>query len=391
MSELERVADPDRTADASAMRRALLSVRLRRERRGVVIAFEEVSSRDLTDALGELWFEGYLRRGFAEVGLGEVRAQVRPVYREDAEAGRYCAGFELETADPRGVRIRRFFPREYVQPVAARCSRRLLENGTLQAGDLYYYELAAGNGAARLDGSLDEPADGEATLLGPPGRLAPGCLRLPLQPLIERAEPASPYVAGDPYPVFFTRSARERVEQVSRKGAEATPAVETGGLLIGVLCVCPDSEEMFAVIVDVLEATDSEASTHRLTYSGSTWARIQAIVRAWQANSATRFRRIIGQGHGHNFLPFDDGVAACEDCPQRAMCKRSTAYLSEADRTWVRAVFNGEPWCVSHVFGLDARSGPTEAFYGQRGGSLVQRGYRVVDDFDEAALSEKGA
>jgi hypothetical protein len=186
------------------------------------------------------------------------------------------------------------------------------------------------------------------------------------------------------------RSARERIERLSRKGADANPPVETGGLLIGPLCVCPDTGEMFAVIVDVLEATDSEATTHTLTYSSSTWARIQAIVRAWQANPATRHRRILGQGHGHNFLPFD-GSAACEECEHRAICKRSTAYLSEADRTWVRAVFNGQPWCVSQIFGLDARSGPAEAFYGQRGGSLVQRGYRVIDDFDEAALSERGA
>jgi hypothetical protein len=144
---------------------------------------------------------------------------------------------------------------------------------------------------------------------------------------------------------------------------------------------------MFAVIVDVLEAADSEASRHSLTYSSSTWARIQTIIRARQANPATRHHRILGQSHGHNFLPFD-GAAACEKCVQRAVCTRSTAHLSDADRTWVRAVFNGEPWCVSQVFGLDAQSGPTEAFYGQRGGGLVQRSYLVTDDFDEDVLYE---
>jgi hypothetical protein len=390
LSEVEFVVDPAETTDAHPRPAALLSVRLRREQRGNVIALEEVSSRDLTDAVAELWFEGDLRRGFAEVGLEEVRAQVRPVYREDAEAGRICAGFELETADPTGVRTRRFFPREYVEPVAARGARRLLENGTLQPGDLYYYELAPGDGAVSGDGSLDEPAAGKATLFGAPGRRTPGHLRVPLRRLLERAEAPTPYTADDPYPVFFTRSARERAERGSRKGADATPPVETGGLLIGPLCVCPDTGEMFAVIVDVLEAADSEATTHTLTYSSSTWARIQAIVRARQANPATRHHRILGQSHGHNFLPFD-GAAACEECGHRAICKRSTAHLSEADRTWVRAVFNGEPWCVSQVFGLDARSGLAEAFYGQRGGSLVQRGYHVTDDFDEAVLSERGA
>jgi hypothetical protein len=215
-------------------------------------------------------------------------------------------------------------------------------------------------------------------------------MRVPLRHLLERADAASPYSADDPYPLFFTRSALRRAERVSRKGADAGPPVETGGLLIGLLCACPDTGEMFAVIVDVLEATDSEATAHTLFYSGATWARIQAILRAWRANRATRHHRIIGQMHGHNFLPFD-GAAPCEECEHRADCTRSTAYLSTADRTWARAVFNGEPWGVSQVFGLDARSNPVEAFYGQRGGSLMPRSYRVIDDFDEALFDDGGA
>ena len=365
----------------------LLTVRLCRELHGDVIGVEGVSNRDLTDALAELWFEADLRRGFAGVGLGEVRAQVRPVYREHAEAGRHCAGFELETADPAGATTRLFFARECLEPVAVRGSRRLQKDGRLRSGDLYYYDLAPGNGAARGDAPVDERAVETNAFFGPPGRRAPGHLRVPLRHLLEHTEATSPHTADDPYPVFFTRAARERAERVSRKGADANPPVETGGLLIGPLCVCPDTGEMFAVIVDVLEAADSEATTHSLTYSSSTWARVQAIIRARQANPATRHHRILGQAHGHNFLPFD-GAAACEECPHREICTRSTAHLSEADRTWARAVFNGEPWCLSQVFGLDARSSPAEGFYGQRGGSLVQRSYHVTDDFDEAMLCE---
>jgi hypothetical protein len=31
-----------------------------------------------------------------------------------------------------------------------------------------------------------------------------------------------------------------------------------------------------------------------------------------------------------------------------------------------------------------------EAFYGQRGGSLVRRGYRVIDELDEALFEIEG-
>ena len=72
------------------------------------------------------------------------------------------------------------------------------------------------------------------------------------------------------------------------------------------------------------------------------------------------------------------------------MCTRTTAFLSSEDRTWCRAVFPGEPWQISQVFGLDARTRPVDAFYGQRGGILVRRGYAVLDDFD-ISLLEQGA
>jgi hypothetical protein len=387
---MELIGTPGEAADARAESEALLLVRLRRTLRGEALAVEKVWDRDLTDAMAELWMETCLRRGFAEVSLGEMRARVRPAYRDDAEAGRYCAGFELEITDPSGATMCRFFARECLWPVAERGSRRLMKDGTLQPGDLYFYDLAPGDGGESR--GLSGAGDGieEATLCGPRGRGAPGHMRVPLGRLLEHAETANPYTIDGPYPVFFTRSARRRAERLSRRGAEANPPVETGGLLIGPLCVCPDTGEMFAVIIDVLEAADSEATTHKLIYSGATWARIQAIVRARQADPTTRHHRILGQCHGHNFLPFD-GSAVCEDCPLRMECSRSTANLSAADRTWARAVFNGEPWCVSQIFGLDARSNPVEAFYGQRGGSLVRGGYYVIEDFEEALHDQKGA
>jgi hypothetical protein len=389
LAELEIAATSADSSGAPTESEPLLSVRLRRRLRGEVIAVEPVRDGDLLDAIAETWMEGCLRKGFAGVGMGEVEAQLRTIYRESAEAGRYCDGFALQIRNPGGVVTRRFFSREYLGPVAERGSRRLLENGTLQSGDLFFYDLATGNGEAPVDASGSGEANAELTLRGPAGREAPGHLRVPLRHLLDRSEAENPYTAEAPYPIFFTRSARERAERISRKGADVTPPVETGGLLIGPLCVCPDTGEMFAVVMDALEAADSEATTHTLTYSSATWARIQAILRARQVDPATRHHRIIGQTHGHNFLPFD-GAAQCDECPHRAECTRSTAHLSVADRTWARAVFNGEPWSVSQVFGLDARSNPVEAFYGQRGGSLVQRGYRVIDDFGEALVEPGG-
>jgi hypothetical protein len=349
------------------------------ERGGEVVLREPVTRGDLMDALAELWFDGLLRRGYPDVRLDEVSAGLSLVRREDPEIGLYCAGFELELRDPGGKPIRRVFSREILEHIASRGARRLIEEGRLEAGGLYYFGL----GRAEGDGDDD---DRPLPLEGPPGRAAPGALRIPLERLRERAEPVGPQ-SDEHYPVFFTPQARRRAERIARKGGDAHPPIETGGLYVGPLCVCPVTGEIFAVVVDVLEAIRAESTKYSLTYSGDTWARIQTILRARRRSNARRHDRVLAQGHGHNFLPLE-GAEPCAACALVEVCTRNSAYLSGDDRTWCRAVFPAEPWQLSQVFGLDARSRPVESFYGQRGGRLVRRGYAVLDDFDDSLLEE---
>lgn len=358
---------------------AALALRLMGELRGAVLATEVVTDRDLIDATAELWQAGYLRRGRASVDLADVRAQLRLVFLDSEKAGRYCAGFELEAMRPAGAETSLLFPLDCLDFVAARAARRLIESGTLSVGAAYYYELGSGEGSGFLAAS-----DCEALVIpvrGPEGRRAPGVLLLPIRLLRERVSVAAEHSDAANYPVFITREARERAERISRKGAASQPPVETGGLLIGPLCVCPETGEMFAVVCDVLEATDAEATTYSLTYSGPTWARIQNIMRARQANPATRHHRILGQAHGHNFVPAE-GAAPCEWCHLQPKCTRTSAYLSADDRNWCRAIFSAEPWQLSIVYGLDALTRPVEAFYGQRGGGLERRSYAIIDGLD---------
>jgi hypothetical protein len=379
-----RVMGPEATVrEPASAKAAPFGMHLHLERGGDAVSIEPVTRSDLVDPLAEVWLDADLRRGFAEVRLDQVRARVSPVHRNDPEIGRYCAGFDLEVRDPEGKPFRRFFPRESLDHVASRGARRLIEDGRLDSGALYYFGLGPADGGSPWSEGVTPVLP---PIAGPPGRSAPGTLRVPLARLRERARHVGP-ASDDHYPVFFTRAAHERAERVARKGGDAQPPVETGGLYVGPLCVCPDTLELFAVVVDVLEATQAEATKYSLTYSGPTWARIQAILRARRGRRASRHDRVLGQGHGHNFLPLE-GAEPCEACAHVAVCTRTSAYLSLDDRTWCRAVFPGEPWQVSQVFGLDARSRPVDAFYGQRGGTLVRRGYSVIDDFDDSLLDE---
>jgi hypothetical protein len=209
-------------------------------------------------------------------------------------------------------------------------------------------------------------------------------LPAPLPPLLRRSRPVLGDVPGE-HPVFYTREALRMAERLARKGGRAVPAVESGGVLVGPLCSCPDTGEMFAVITDVLEATDARARTFSLAYSGATWARIQAVMRAKERIRCRRADRILGQVHGHNFPPHGDD-ASCLECGERDTCRHTSAFLSESDLRWCRAVFSGQPWQVSHIFGLDARGATVDAFFGQQDGRLAARGYRVVETFSSADL-----
>jgi hypothetical protein len=150
-------------------------------------------------------------------------------------------------------------------------------------------------------------------------------------------------------------------------------------LLLGRLYWCPEERRLFGVIDEVLEAAHSEGTTYSLTFTGETWARVQAVLKARQRNPLTRGEQILGQCHGHNFLPYFEGET-CDGCPAQGECQLSTAYLSESDRTWCRAVFPREPWQLSHVFGLTPRRDCVSALFGQRGAVLVRRDYDVLDD-----------
>ena len=107
-------------------------------------------------------------------------------------------------------------------------------------------------------------------------------------------------------------------------------------------------------------------------------SRIQAVMRAKQAEPSTRAYRIVGQAHGHNFLP----GRSCAECEKVKECKVTSAFISSDDRTWSKAVFNQQPWHVCQIFGHNARGEKVHAFYGLQDNRLSQRGFHAIRDFD---------
>lgn len=358
-----------------------LVVVLARSDRHTVLGEEPVSDRDLADLHDELWYRVALRGGQPEVGRDEVRFRTHPV-RDDAGQVRRDR-FEVEAVLPDGSSGRQHFGLSAVREVAVRAGSRLLAEGRFERDDTFSYHVRVGAPA--------EVASGAGTRIEFEERSAPLVhVSHPLAPLLARAEWCGPRPAADQPAVFFTRSARERAELLSRKGAAATPPMETGCVLVGLLCSCPDSGELYVLVSDAIEALDTEATTFSLTYSSATLARIDALMKARRADPRTRNQRILGQAHGHNFRPSTSSLH-CEECSAQAECDKDTAFLSESDMLWARAFFRGEPWAVHLIFGMDSRGSDVEALFGLRRGAFERRGFHLISDSLAAAVSESAA
>jgi hypothetical protein len=357
-----------------------LSVALRLDENGPEVALEGVTEADLAEAVTEAWLQCCLRKGHPDVAIDDFHPRLLPLVRKD---GPRCSGFALEIDTPSGETARCEFTARSVASAATRAAQRLLNAGGRKADETYYYELLA----SRRPMLPVPPHDGAekigtftVTAKHPPLTY----LRVPLPPLLRRARTVGQVDQRDMH-VFYTEEALARTERFARKGAAQEPPIETGAVQIGPLCSCQETGEFFVVVCEALEVLDAEGTEFSLTYSGKSWARIQTVMKVRQSQAATRAHRIVGQGHGHNFMPAN-GAPPCEHCHKVKECTRTSVFVSLDDRTWSRAVFSRQPWQLCHIFGLNARSEQVQRLFGLCDGRLLERGFHVIPEFDATTV-----
>jgi hypothetical protein len=350
-----------------------LTAVIRLDEHGPEIAREPVTDADLVEIRSEAWLEGVLRKGHPEIGLDAADIELVPIFKKST--GGKMAGVALYVNLPEDEPQRCEFTIQAIGQPAERAALRLQLKGTLKLGDNYYYEITASRRPATVAAASTAEEPFTVTSKNPPLQY----VTAPLPPLLAQAKTIGD-VNDRMCHVFYTAEALSRAEKFARKGGLQNPPVETGDVLIGYLCSCPESGEFFVIVVDALEVQDAEQTKFSLNYSGKSWGRIQTIIRARQAQPATKAQRMVGQAHGHNFLPAE-GAPPCEMCSKVAVCTRTSVFVSSDDRDWSRAVFARQPWQLCHIFGLNARKEEVHALYGVRDGRLQERGFHVIPGF----------
>lgn len=357
-----------------------IEVRVRGEADGPVLAAVPVKVEDLRDPISELAWRSGPRRGSPDFSLEESAIRLRAV--ADADRGEGCRGFLLCAQDAAGQEVSLTCGTAALQPVAQRAAARLREQGLLPQEGTYYYDLARRPDAGEVS-IRPEPGTGTASGEVIARKVGVEFARLDLRDLLKRS------VAGgeveEDHHLFYTEAALLRAEAIARRGESQEPAVETGGVLLGLLGCCPSTRDAFVIVVDALEAMDAEQAEFSLSFSSRTWQRLQAVVRARRTEPGQSGLRIVGQTHGHPFSPGEP----CAACPATAACPKHTAYLSDHDRLWSRAVFASQAFQVGHMFGIDAKGAPVSSVYGLRGGRLERRGYRTIRGEDLREIHDK--
>lgn len=345
-----------------------LLVTLRANREGPVLATEAVTDADLLEARSEAWFNGFLRAGRPDVPLESVTTRLAPV--ETAKGRGRCMGFQLQAAcaEVPGTSVHAF-GLSSLYPVAQRGCARLLSEGLLAAGDTFVYEIQPRRGPTRSP--KPQAAEMRITTTAAPLRYR----SLALEGLLARARGEGD--AAGSFPVVFSASAHDKARRFARKGAVAAKPVETGALLIGRLCACPDTGEMFVTVHDAIEVADAAQTEFSLIPTSRTWGQVQTLLRRLGASDGGV--RLVGQAHGHNFA-VEGGP--CDLCARTRECGKTTVFVSTADRAFMRTVFARQPFALCWIAGSNARGEEAARLFTLSAGVLAPRGYHIVDNLD---------
>ncbi len=347
-----------------------LTIVLRKVADGAALLEETVTDADLAEARTEAWLNGFLRQGQRDLPLEAVTTRIAPLFKDDR-----CIGFALQAKGPQGAGGT---PSVYtfgvtcLAPVAQRASARLLADGRLKEDDTYVYELHAQTGPTPSDRTPEHPGI-KITTRTVPLRFA----TRQLGPLLAAARPVG-HIKDDVLPVVFTEAAHERSRLFARRGAGETPAVETGSILLGELCACPDGGDLFVTVDDAIEVVDAEQKEFSLIPSSRSWTRVQSVLDRLTGTDAAPARRLVGISHGPNFGVEGEPCALCATAKE---CGRTTVFVSAADRTFMRTVFAGQPFALCWIAGTNARGEEVASLFTLQAGVLQARGYHVVETF----------
>jgi len=322
----------------------------------------ELTEPDWDPALQCAYFAG-VRRGVVPPLMRCPSGTVAPMWH--GERGRpYVEAFRVRP-DGNASDLSVDLPTSYVRHWVEEGTRALVTRGVLEEGAPFHYRLCAYGREGRAAGTPLPEGVCVDTLTEP---LPLAERRLPTRGAVRRGTASWDDVD---VPVFVPADVVEEISSL----AQASPEVETGGLLVGRLFRDPDAAEVFVRVTAQIPARHTQAARERLTFTSDTWAAARVALQLRGEEGEI----VAGWHHSH-----PDMCAGCPDEARRA-CPLSRPFLSREDRALHRTMF-GRPFDLAFLAADLGPRGQEIALFGWRDGFLVRRGFWV-----EGAPADAGA
>lgn len=261
-------------------------------------------------------------------------------------------------------------PITYFSRLAEEASRRLVESGQLQGGDRFRFKVSAY--PVRPEGGVSGGESPETLSVEEVGQELPLDSQ-PLERFLASSTPHGDGVAAHDVEVFIP----QRVLAESVAIAREAKNVETGGVLIGKLHRAASTGDVFVEVRAQVPALHATSSAAALTFTAETWSAVRAAMELRGDDEL-----MLGWHHYHpNF---------CADCPQetKERCFVSKAFFSAADCHLHRTVFS-RAYQVALLLSDHGEPELGRNLFGWRQGSIVPRGFRVLDDMHSSSLQEE--
>lgn len=340
-----------------------------------ILAMEAVNENDLTAARDETWWRG-VRTGRLPPALGDLTMKLIPGSRH---RGGLVDGYSLELGDA-SHRYGHRFTVHSLSRTAQRALGRLIHRKQLPEDAEVSYHLVCQPVKPPRAGASDQPGPVHATLRHAPLLLGEASL----DEYIESSQPVSAGQAtepGDhgelpPMPVFFHPQVWAKGHSLARRGND----LESAGVWTGRLMRDTNSPEVFLVVDACIDAKHAAEEKYSVTFTGETWRRVRQVLDQRRRRLNRPQEIILGSVHGHNFAPGtkEEGGRLCDECPQLATCRSTTAVLSAADLKWHQSVFSAQPYAIMALWGWSARNEEVWQCYSLDRATLVSRPLRIL-------------
>jgi hypothetical protein len=342
-----------------------------------ILALEAVLKSDLLPARDATWWMG-VRAGRLPADLGALSMRLVPGPKQEA-----CMvdGYTLELGDSERSFGQRFTVHSLSQTAQRALGRLLVQKKLEEDAEVNYYLVCRQlkQPEDRKDGSRQENQVRVSAR-----REALQFEEAALEEYLGLSEPMTARQATEPsgddsalhMPVFFKKEVWERGREFARRGND----LESAGVWTGRLMRDTKSPEVFMVVDACIDAKHADEEKYSVTFSGATWSRVRQILQQRRRRLNRPHEIILGSVHGHNFLPGtkEEGGRLCDECPELATCKNTTAVLSTQDLKWHRSVFPAQPYAILALWGWTARKEEVWQCYSLAGATLISRPVRML-------------